>query len=222
MQDKNLKSIISILTTAKIENDFGEDNNKIGDLCILLKKFETEVPTIDELNKVEKDVLELEIKYDIFNELSYYFSPLSVKIKNKIHNEEVRRIREENRGILIMNENNLKDSEIRGKIDIAFARLIGPLAIMNELKSYESSQEEIRDLLDIITKWGAKFQSIQKLSFINPDEILNIYNRLDALKDKFLFDTNLGLESELSDEIVIWMYELMELRKIQIERESKK
>ena len=45
---------------------------------------------------------------------------------------------------------------------------------------------------------------------------------LDALKEKFLFDTNLGLESELSDEIVIWIYELMELRKIQIDREVKK
>ena len=41
-----------------------------------------------------------------------------------------------------MNENKLNDSEIRGKIDIAFARLIGPLAIMNKLKSYESSQEK--------------------------------------------------------------------------------
>ena len=120
-----------------------------------------------------------------------------------------------------MNENRLNDSDIRGKIDIAFARLIGPLAIMNELKSYESSQEEIHNLLNIVTKWGAKFQSVQNLSFINSYEILNVYNRLDALKDKFLFDTNLGFESELSDEIVIWMYELMELRKTQIERESK-
>lgn len=97
MQDENLKSIISILTTAKEENDFGEDNNQIDDLCILLKQFEIKAPTIDELNKVEKVVLDLEIKYDIFNELFYYFSPLCVKIKKSIHNEEVRKIRAENR-----------------------------------------------------------------------------------------------------------------------------
>ena len=120
-----------------------------------------------------------------------------------------------------MDENSLNDSYIRGKIDIAFARLIGPLAIMNELKSYESSHEEIHNLLDIVIKWGAKFQSVQNLSFIKSDEILAVYNRLDALKDKFLFDANLGLENELSDEVVIWIYELMELRKIQIERELK-
>lgn len=120
-----------------------------------------------------------------------------------------------------MNGSKPKDSYIRGKIDIAFARLIGPLAIMHELKSYESSKEEIKNLLDIIVKWGAQFQNLQNLSFINSYEILNVYNRLDALKDKFLFDNNLGFENELSDEIVIWMYELMELRKIQIERELK-
>lgn len=128
---------------------------------------------------------------------------------------------EDKKGDLLMKENKLTDSEIRGKIDIAFARIIGPLAIMTELKSYESSQEEIHNLLNIVTKWGAQFQSAQNLSFINSDEILNVYHRLDALKDKFLFDTNLGFENELSDEIVIWMYELMELRKAQMERELK-
>lgn len=121
-----------------------------------------------------------------------------------------------------MLKNNCKnDSHVRGEIDIAFARLIGPLAIMNELKSYESSKEEIHNILNIIIKWGVEFQSSQNLFFINDDEILNIYNRLDALKDKFLFDDNLGLESELSDEVVIWIYELMKLRKIQIEGEIK-
>ena len=120
-----------------------------------------------------------------------------------------------------MNENVLNNSDIRGKIDIAFFRLIGPLVIMNELKSYESSHEEIHALLNIVTKWGAKFQSVQNLSFINSLEILDVYNRLDALKDKFLFDANLGLENELSDEIVIWIYELMKLRKMQIESELK-
>lgn len=120
-----------------------------------------------------------------------------------------------------MNENVLNNSDIRGKIDIAFFRLIGPLVIMNELKSYESSHEEIHALLNIVTKWGAKFQSVQNLSFINSAEILDVYNRLDELKDKFLFDANLGLENELSDEIVIWIYELMKLRKMQIESELK-
>lgn len=115
--------------------------------------------------------------------------------------------------------NKLKNSDIREMINIAFARLIGPLAIMNEMESYQSSHEEIYDLLNIIIKWGARFQNSQNLSFINSTELLDVYNRLDLLKDKFLFDKSLGLECELSDEIVIWMFELMELRKKQIEME---
>ena len=97
MQNESLKSMISILTTAKKDNDFGEDNKIIDNLCILLKQLEIKMPTIDEINKIEKDILDLEIKYDIFNELSYYFNPLCIKIKNNIHNEEVRKIREENK-----------------------------------------------------------------------------------------------------------------------------
>ena len=41
-----------------------------------------------------------------------------------------------------MDENSLNDSYIRGKIDIAFARLIGPLAIMNELMELRKIQIE--------------------------------------------------------------------------------
>ena len=117
-----------------------------------------------------------------------------------------------------MDKSKLKNSEIQSYINIAFARLIGPLAMMVELKSYESSHKEIKELLNIVTKWGAEFQETQDLSFIEADTILDVYNRLDTLKDKFLFDENLGMESELADEVTIWIYEIMELRKIQIER----
>lgn len=117
----------------------------------------------------------------------------------------------------MMSEEKLSASIISDKIEIAFSRLIGPLTIMSKLKSYESSQTEINDLLNIVTNWGVKFQDVRNLFFLSPEELINVYNRLNALTDKYLYDPNLGLESELSDEIVIWMYELMELRKMQIE-----
>lgn len=104
------------------------------------------------------------------------------------------------------------------KVETAFSRLIGPLAIMMKIESYSKSYDEIKDLFDIVTNWGAKYQKTHDLSFIDSDELLNAYNRMDLLKEEYLFDTNLGYENELSDEIVIWMYELMELRKNQIER----
>lgn len=54
---------------------------------------------------------------------------------------------------------------------------------------------------------------IETYFFIEPEKLLDVYYRLDALKDKHLCDHNIGNESELSDEVVIWMYELMVLRK---------
>ena len=112
----------------------------------------------------------------------------------------------------------MKKVDTIDKIEIAFSRLIGPLAIMMQLETYSKSYDEINDLFNIVTKWGAKFYNTHDLNFIDSDELLKVYERMDELKDKYLFDTNLGYENELSDEIVIWMYELMELRKALIER----
>lgn len=62
-----------------------------------MKKLHKELPTIIEIDKLKKEINYLEIKYDVFNDLSYYFDPLCMKVKQKIHNEEVKMIREENK-----------------------------------------------------------------------------------------------------------------------------
>ena len=41
---------------------------------------------------------------------------------------------------------------------------------------------------------------IETYFFIEPEKLLDVYYRLDALKDKHLCDHNIGNESELSDE----------------------
>lgn len=120
-----------------------------------------------------------------------------------------------------MSNNNSNNVGIEWEIEVAFSRLIGPLAIMAELKSYKISYKEIHTLIHIIAGWGARFQNDRNLFFIEPEKLLDVYYRLDALKDKHLCDPNIGNESELSDEVVIWMYELMVLRKKQIERKLK-
>ena len=43
------------------------------------------------------------------------------------------------------------------EIEVAFARLIGPLAIMNELETYKNIHEELLDLFHVIVKWGTRF-----------------------------------------------------------------
>ncbi len=97
MEDENLKSVLNILIEASKENDFGEDNKKIQNLYNSLSMLQNKLPTNDEIDELEEEINYLEIKYDIFNELSYYTAPLFVAIRRRIHTEEVKKLREENR-----------------------------------------------------------------------------------------------------------------------------
>lgn len=97
MESENLKKLLVILTKALENNDFGKDEQKIQYLCNSFKKIQQKLPTTDEIDEIEKEINYLEIKYDIFNELSYYFDPLYIKIKNEIHAAKVKKIKEENR-----------------------------------------------------------------------------------------------------------------------------
>ena len=119
-----------------------------------------------------------------------------------------------------MSEKNIYSIEC--EMEIAFARLIGPLAIMIELGAYKDIRNELLDLFKIVVKWGAEFQTKRNLGFVKSDELLNVYNRMDKIKEDYLYDCLIGSESELSDEIVIWMYEIMKLRKKLIEMKGDK
>lgn len=116
---------------------------------------------------------------------------------------------------------NKKEYKTAAEIEVAFSRIIGPLSIMNIMDSFKDKRKDINQLLEIIVKWAAEFQTNRNMSFITNDEILKVYERCDELKDRYLFDNNLGNESELTDEIVIWVLELMSLRKRQIEGNDK-
>ena len=74
------------------------------------------------------------------------------------------------------------------EIEVAFARLIGPLAIMNELETYKNIHEELLDLFHVIVKWGTRFQIEKNLDFITPNEIIEIYNRMDKIKEDYLYE----------------------------------
>ena len=114
----------------------------------------------------------------------------------------------------------MSDKEIYAiecELEVALSRLIGYLAIMTGLNTYKKIHKELCDLLKIVIKWGADFEIKRDLNFIQPDEILNVYNRMEKIKDDYLYDSQIGIESELSDKIVIWMFEVMKLRKKLIE-----
>ncbi len=118
--------------------------------------------------------------------------------------------------------NKKQEENVKNNIQIAFSRLIGPLTIMSVLDSYKSKHDEIKQLLNIIIKWGAQFELEQNLDFIKSGELLNVYERINDLNTEFLYNPNLGNESFLSDEIVIWIWQIIELRKDLINKKDKK
>lgn len=97
MKNENLKQLLAVLTQSLEKKDFGEDKAKIQYLSAELGKIENQIPMFSKLEELKKIVNNLEVKYDDFNDLSYYFDPLYVEIKNNIHADEVKKIREENR-----------------------------------------------------------------------------------------------------------------------------
>ena len=97
MEFKDLEEILTYLKNIKNNNYFGSDLKKIDYLFTEIEKMQTILPTIDKLNELQKVEIELEVTYDEFNELGNYFTPLYIKIKNKIHNEYVHKLREKNK-----------------------------------------------------------------------------------------------------------------------------
>ncbi len=96
-KNESLKQVLTFLTQILEKKDFSEDKKIIQYLFKELEKMEQYLPTDNKLEELQEIVIDLEIKYDDFNDLGYYFDPLYVKIKKTIHEEKVKKIREENK-----------------------------------------------------------------------------------------------------------------------------
>ena len=97
MEFEDLKKLLNFLKNVQNNNYFGNDTQIIQYFYDQLEKIKNELPTSNELDKLQNIERNLETTYDEFNELSYYFTPVYIKIKNKIHEENVRKIRENNK-----------------------------------------------------------------------------------------------------------------------------
>lgn len=85
------------LTTAMNEFDFDNDEYKVKYFFDELQKLENKLPTFEKLEKLQKIEIDLEVKYDIFNELDNYFNPVYIEIKDRIHKEMIGKLRNENK-----------------------------------------------------------------------------------------------------------------------------
>lgn len=95
--NENLNRMVTNITDFLEKKHTCEEKEKIQYLSDELKKIKKNIPSNSKMEELQKIEVDLEVKYDEFNELSNYFDPLYIFITNKIHEEKVKKLREENK-----------------------------------------------------------------------------------------------------------------------------
>ena len=96
MQEE-LNNILQFIKNVQDNNNLGNDNIKLKHLYKELSKIQKKLPSEKSLEEIQRLEIDLEIKHDCLNELSYYFDPLYIKIKNAIHKKYVEKLRNKNK-----------------------------------------------------------------------------------------------------------------------------
>ena len=97
-EDKEkIKRMVSNITIFLEKNYISEDKEKIKYLSEELKKIEKTIPSNNKMEELKKIEVDLEVRYDDFNELCNYFDPLYIFLKSKIHEEKVKKLRKESK-----------------------------------------------------------------------------------------------------------------------------
>lgn len=97
MNTENLSKTMQFLASIIKSNYPINEKEKLKYLYNELENIKNKLPTEEKINELRKIVIDLEVKYDVLNEFSYYFDPFYVEVKRKIHEEYVKEIREKNK-----------------------------------------------------------------------------------------------------------------------------
>lgn len=110
-------------------------------------------------------------------------------------------------------EDKKKFKDIGKEIADTFSKIKNVIKEMFSYQSYNEAYKELNDLLTVFTLWEKTFKKTGTLDFITPKELLDIYYKIEDIKDRYLYNSSIGNEGELSDCLSIWMWNLMVLRK---------
>ena len=116
-------------------------------------------------------------------------------------------------------EDKKKIKDIGKEIADNFSKIKNVIKEMFSYQSYNEAYKELNYLLTVFTLWEKNFEKTGTLDFITPKELLDIYYEIEDIKDRYLYNSSIGNEGELSDCLSIWMWNLMVLRKDTIDIE---
>lgn len=106
-----------------------------------------------------------------------------------------------------------KIKDIGKEIADTFSKIKNVIKEMFSYQSYNEAYKGLNYLLTVFTLWEKTFKKTGTLDFITPKELLDIYHEIEDIKDRYLYNSSIGNEGELSDYLSIWMWNLMVLRK---------
>ncbi len=102
-------------------------------------------------------------------------------------------------------------------ISKCFISLMGYLNLILQFDTYKEDFEIYNNMLEIISKWAAQYEKTRKLDMIDNEILINLYEKSDILQTKYICNDKLGSESEFSDYVVNWLWNLRIIYKKYIE-----
>ncbi len=92
---------------------------------------------------------------------------------------------------------------INQKLISDFANIIGNLRIAIDLDSLKEVKEDYEIVLNELLKWIKYYYKNKNLDIVTHDNSLRIHNLLDEIKNELIPNRQIGMESMLSDNILI-------------------
>ena len=92
---------------------------------------------------------------------------------------------------------------INRKLVSDFANIIGNIRIAISLDLLKTVKDDYEMVLNELLKWVNYYYENKNLDIITHDDSLKIHNLLDKIRDELIFNRQIGMESMLSDDILI-------------------
>ena len=92
---------------------------------------------------------------------------------------------------------------INEKLIYHFANVIGYLKIAINLESLKDIRTKYEMVLDELLKWTKYYYENKNLDIVTHDNSLKIHDILEDVKNNIVFRSYIGIESELTDNILI-------------------
>ena len=92
---------------------------------------------------------------------------------------------------------------INKKLVSDFSNIIGNIEIAIQLDSFDSVRDKYKKILNILLKWIKFYYINRNFDIITTEESLNIHTTLEEIKWDLLPSKETGMESLLTDDILI-------------------